>query len=137
MENVMHKSQIFVVDDNVELLEELEKLLQSGGYEVTAISEGDRLFQEAYKKKPDLVLLDLKMTPKTGFEIADEMKHSSILKDVPVIAMTGFFNEKQHFLMMKLCGIKAAIFKPFHPVNLIAKIEFALGHRPEEYDTDA
>src|SRR5277367_1158967 len=130
------KPLIMIVDDNVELLEELENLLKLGGYDVIAISDGTRVFDAALKNKPDLILLDLKMSPKSGFQIADEARNSLLLKDVPVIAMTGFFTEKQHFLMMKLCGIKTSILKPFRPLNLITKIEFALGNRLEEYDVD-
>ncbi len=130
------KPLVMIVDDNVELLEELENLLKLGGYDVIAISDGTQVFEVALKNKPDLILLDLKMSPKSGFQIADEARNSLILKDVPVIAMTGFFTEKQHFLMMKLCGIKTSILKPFRPLNLITKIEFALGNRLEEYETD-
>jgi len=130
------KPRILIVDDNVELLEELENLLSMGGYDVTALSDGTQVFDVALKNKPDLILLDLKMSPKSGFQIADEARNSLFLKDVPVVAMTGFFTEKQHFLMMKLCGIKTSILKPFRPLNLITKIEFALGNRLEEYDTD-
>ena len=130
------KPLIMVVDDNVELLEELENLLRLGGYDIIALSDGTQVFDAALRNKPDLILLDLKMSPKTGFQIADEIRNSLHLKNTPVIAMTGFFTEKQHFLMMKLCGIKTSILKPFRPLNLITKIEFALGNRLEEYDTD-
>jgi len=130
------KALIMIVDDNVELLEELENLLKLGGYDVIAISDGTKVFDTALKNKPDLILLDLKMSPKSGFQIADEVRNSLLLKGVPVIAMTGFFTEKQHALMMKLCGIRTSILKPFRPLNLITKIEFALGNRLEEYETD-
>jgi DNA-binding response OmpR family regulator len=129
------KPRIMIVDDNVELLEELENLLNLGGYNVSAISDGTKVLEAALKDKPDLILLDLKMSPKSGFQIADEARHSSVLKNIPIVAMTGFFTEKQHFLMMKLCGIKTSILKPFRPLNLITKIEFALGNRLEEFDT--
>jgi len=124
-----------IVDDNAELLEELEDMLELGGYDVIALSDGNKALDVALKNKPDLILLDLKMSPKSGFQIADETRNSLALKDVPIIAMTGFFTEKQHLLMMKLCGIKTSILKPFWPVNLISKIEFALGNRLE-CDTD-
>jgi len=136
MENTGSSSRILVVDDNEELLQELQTMLELGGYDVIAMSDSSDAFDVAFKKKPNVILLDLKMSPKTGFQIADEVRNSLLLKDVPVIAMTGFFTEKEHLLMMKLCGIKISILKPFQPVNLIAKIEFALGHRPEEYDPD-
>lgn len=125
---------IMIVDDNIELLEELENLLKLASYDVIAISDCTKVFETALKNKPDLILLDLKMSPKSGFQIADEARDSLFLKDVPVVAMTGFFTEKQHLLMMKLCGIKTAILKPFRPLNLFTKIEFALGNRLEEFD---
>lgn len=134
--NTRVKPLIMVIDDNVELLEELENLLTLGGYDVIAISDGTKVLDTASKHKPDLILLDLKMSPKSGFQIADEARNSPLLNDVPVIAMTGFFTEKQHLLMMKLCGIGSSILKPFRPLNLISKIEFALGNRLEEYNND-
>jgi DNA-binding response OmpR family regulator len=134
--SVRTKPLIMIVDDNVELLEELENLLKLGGYDIIAISDGTKVFDSALKNKPDLILLDLKMSPKSGFQIADEARNSQILKNIPLVAMTGFFTEKQHFLMMKLCGIKTSILKPFRPLNLITKIEFALGNRLEEYEAD-
>ncbi len=130
------KPFFMIVDDTVDILQELENLLKLGGYDVLATSDGTHVIDDAIKNKPDLILLDLKMSPKSGFQIADEVRNSLLLKDIPVIAMTGFFTEKQHFLMMKLCGIKTSILKPFRPLNLITKIEFALGNRLEEYDTD-
>lgn len=130
------KPVIMVVDDNEELLEELENLLRLGGYDVIAVSDSTKAVDTAVNSRPDLILLDLKMSPKSGFQIADEARNQAPLKGIPVIAMTGFFTEKQHMLMMKLCGIKTAILKPFRPLNLITKIEFALGNRLEEDVTD-
>ena len=127
MEGKKLKPLIMIVDDNIELLEELENLLKLGGYDVITLSDGTKAFEMAFKNKPDLMLLDLRMSPKSGFQIADETSKSSYLKDIPVVAMTGFFTEKQHSLMMKLCGIKAVILKPFRPINLFTKIEFVLG----------
>lgn len=128
--------KIMIVDDNAELLEELERMLSTAGYDVIVVSDSAAAFEEALKNAPDILLLDLKMTPKSGFQIAHELRHSWLMKDVPIIAMTGFFTEKEHILMMKLCGIKSFILKPFNPVDLISKLEFALGRRTEEYDPE-
>jgi DNA-binding response OmpR family regulator len=124
--------KIMIVDDNYELLEELEEMLKLGGYDVEIVHNSSMACMEAHRIKPDLILLDLKMSPKSGFQVADELRHSTHMKEVPIIAMTGFFTEQEHILMMKLCGIKIFILKPFNPVNLIAKIEFALGRSQNE-----
>lgn len=134
--HVQKKPRILVVDDNVELLEEVEHMLDRKGYEVDTLNDGGMVFEEALKEKPDVILLDLKMSPKSGFQIADELTHSFVLKDIPIIAMTGFFTDAQHYLMMKLCGIKTVILKPLKPPSLISKIEFALGRRLQDSETE-
>ncbi len=126
--------RIMIVDDNRELLEELQEILTERGYEVETVVDSVQAFDMAHVIKPDLIIVDLKMIPKSGFQVADELRHSLQMKNVPIIAMTGFFTEKEHILMMKLCGIKTFILKPFKPSSLIAKIEFALGRRTEEYN---
>ncbi|MBF0491101.1 MAG: response regulator, partial [Candidatus Omnitrophica bacterium] len=75
---------------------------------------------------PDLIITDLKMKPKSGFQLADELHNSFQTKAIPIIAITGFFTEKEHMLMMKMFGMKHAILKPFNPSDLIAKIESVL-----------
>jgi len=63
------KPLIMIVDDNVELLEELENLLKLGGYDVIALSDGTKVLETALKNKPDLILLDVKMSPKAVFKL--------------------------------------------------------------------
>ena len=134
---VLENARILIIDDNMELLEEVQEMLIQSGYQVEVVSDSAKAFTSAHVVRPDLILMDLKMSPKTGFQVADELRHSVHMKDIPIIAMTGFFTEKEHILMMKLCGIKLFILKPFKPVNLIAKIEFALGRRAEDFDDQA
>lgn len=118
--------KIMIVDDDVELLEELKEILTFNNYEVEAMPNSAMAFDVAYKLKPDLVILDLKMKPKSGFQLADELHNTFKTKDIPVIAITGFFTEKEHVLMMKMCGIKNILLKPFDPENLLAKIASVL-----------
>ena len=127
-------ARIMIVDDDVELLEELKEVLSFNNYQVEVMPNSALAFEVAEKLTPDLIILDLKMKPKSGFQLADEIRNSFKTKNIPIIAITGFFTEKEHILMMKLCGIKTFILKPFSPVNLITKVEFALGRRREEYD---
>lgn len=125
--------KILIVDDNTELLEELEEMLEGHGYEVDTLSNSELAFVRAFQIQPQLVIVDLKMSPKSGFQVADEFRNSYQMKHIPIIAMTGFFTEKEHILMMKLCGIKNYMLKPLQPLNLVAKIEFALGRSMEDH----
>jgi DNA-binding response OmpR family regulator len=118
--------RIMIIDDDPELLDELKEALSFQNYEVEAISNSAQAFDKAYELKPDLIILDIKMSPKTGFQLANEFRNSLETKYIPIIAITGFFVEKEHLLMMKVFGMKHVILKPFNLPELIEKVETAL-----------
>lgn len=119
----MMPRKIMIVDDDKEFLEELNEILLLSGYEVIAVNEAESVLETAVKTKPDLILMDLKMPVKTGFQIADELRHFTELSHIPVLAMSGFFTKKEHQLLMKICGIKKCLKKPFNPLDVITQIE--------------
>jgi DNA-binding response OmpR family regulator len=112
-----------IVDDNREFAQELKETLVLSGYEVVVYYDGKTALEHVEREAPDVVLLDLKMEGKSGFQVADEMKFGKSTKDIPIIAITGYFTEEQHRELMSICGIKACILKPFNPLDVIAKIE--------------
>lgn len=117
------RKKIMVVDDNKEFLEELTELLTLSDYDTEVFTSGMSALKEADKVKPDLILLDLKMNGKSGFQVAEELKEIPGVASVPIIAMTGYYTEKEHAMLMKVCGIKACLTKPFNPLDVITKIE--------------
>ncbi|MDD5449774.1 MAG: response regulator [Candidatus Omnitrophica bacterium] len=119
----MIKKRIMLVDDNKEFLEELNETLTLGGYETAIFSDGQTALKSVYEVKPDLILLDLKMEGKNGFQVADELSRSPETKDIPIIAMTAFYTKDEHRPLMHTCGIRAHVIKPFNPLDIIAKIE--------------
>jgi DNA-binding response OmpR family regulator len=123
------KTKILVVDDDKEFLEEVQEMLTLSGYEIAVASDPDLALEKILTEKPSIMLLDLKMAPKSGFQIADELVNKLGLKNIFIIAMTGFFTEKEHNVFMKLCGIKKCILKPIKPLDLIANIEFGAEKR--------
>jgi DNA-binding response OmpR family regulator len=115
-----------IVDDDEELLGELQDTFVSSGYEVNAISDPLLALNTAKKINPDAILVDLQMPKMSGFELAGKLRRFSGSKRVPIIAMTAFFTEEEHSLLMKLCGIKNCLKKPFNPIEAIKHIEASL-----------
>ena len=118
--------KILIIDDDKEFLEEIQELLTLTGYQIHVSSDGENALSLVRTLKPDIIFLDLKMSPKSGFQVADELRNALGMKDTAVIAMTGFFTEKEHTLLMKMCGIRTCIIKPVKPLDLISKIEFEI-----------
>jgi DNA-binding response OmpR family regulator len=117
--------RILIVDDDREFLDELRQTLELSGYELIAVDDADLALDVARKVRPAAVLLDLKMPKKSGFQLADELRHLSELADVPIIAMSAFYKQN-HQGLLDMCGIKKCLVKPFQPLDVIAEIEEAL-----------
>jgi chemosensory pili system protein ChpA (sensor histidine kinase/response regulator) len=118
----MTAKKIMLVDDNIEFLEEFKEILFFNGYEVVAISDAVSVLKAALTMQPDVILLDLKMPHKSGLQLAYELKHSTKVAHIPIIAMTGFLKE-ENISFMNICGIEKCIEKPFYPPEAIIQIE--------------
>lgn len=121
----MKKPKILIIDDDEEFLSELKEMLELSGYEMTAISDSTRTTEITAVGSVDVILLDLKMPGKSGFELAYELSRFPGFQDVPILAMTGLYKEEYEPLFVT-CGIKKCLKKPLHPLSVIAEIEAVL-----------
>lgn len=117
--------KVMIVDDNKEFLEELQETLALSGYEMVAVDDANRALEIARCERPDCIVLDLKMPGKSGFQLADELRHVSGFEVLPIIAMTGFFKD-DYVPLMDVCGITKYLRKPFNPLDIITQIEAVL-----------
>lgn len=124
----MAKQKVMIVDDDKEFLHELGEILTHSGYEMVVVNESALALDVAAKIQPDVILIDLKMPNKTGFQLADELRRLSGFEQIPIIAMTGFFKDGYRPLL-NICRIKKCLKKPFNPLDVIAEIEGAIAER--------
>jgi len=117
--------RIMIIDDDPDILEELKDFL-CFNYDVRTLFNSANAFDIARELSPDLIIMDMNMFPKTGFQLAKEFRDSLETKSIPIIAITGFYIEKEHTLMMKLSGMKRIVLKPFIFGNLLEEIEAAI-----------
>jgi CheY-like chemotaxis protein len=118
--------KIMIVDDDLELLEEIKEMLIFAKYDVEAVGNSSLAYEKACELQPDLIITDLKMRPKSGFQLAHELQSSLKTKSIPVIALTGFFAEKEHASMLETYSIKHTISKSANAVDFLAKIKSVL-----------
>lgn len=117
--------KVIVIDDDVQFLAEIHRLLTVKGYDVKTLSDGAFAAVEVCRLKPDVVLLDLKMRGESGFEIAEELRQNAETSKIPIIGITGFYTEKEHSLFIQMCGIKRCLIKPIKPEDLFKSLEDA------------
>ena len=101
-------------------------------YDVVTVNSGARALRYLEKNKPDLILLDIRMMPKDGFETLREIRDMKDRADIPVIMLTGMEDKKSVMEGIKL-GICDYILKPFFPDDLRERIHRALESSEEKH----
>lgn len=122
----MEKIRILLVDDDRQNSEFLRKFLEVEGYEVTYAENGRKGWEAFSAAKPDLVLLDVNMPVKNGFELAQLIRERD--RDVIIFFLTDRTEKADRLKGFDLKG-NDYIPKPFYPEELIAKIKERFEHR--------
>lgn len=113
---------ILIVDDIAKNIQLLGKVLDNQGYGVVAVTDSDRVLQTAKKHEPDLILLDIMMPGKSGYEVCEELKADQDLSDIPIIFLTARSEEEDVIKGLNLGG-SDYVTKPFNSGELLARIK--------------
>jgi two-component system alkaline phosphatase synthesis response regulator PhoP len=117
---------ILVVDDDPEIVTLLSTRLGKRGYKITTANDGTRALELAKQDKPDLVLLDVMMPGKSGWEVARSLKQDPETQDVKIVMVTAI-GEKTNEITAPIYGADAHIDKPFEFEKLERVITQLLG----------
>ena len=116
-------AKILIVEDEPDMVEGLRDNLVYEGYEVMSAADGETGLLRAAKESPDLILLDIMLPGKNGYQICREMRSKGI--NVPVIMLTAKSQEVDKVLGLEL-GADDYITKPFSIRELLARIKAVL-----------
>lgn len=83
------KKFILVVDDDPDLVESVSLKLESENFKVEKAYDGVEALEKIKEKQPDLVLLDVMMPRKNGYDLCDELKTDDQFKDIVVVLLTA------------------------------------------------
>ncbi len=118
-------AKILVADDEQNIIQLLRMYLRQGGYEVVTASNGQQALDRFQTESPDLVLLDLMMPERDGFDVCTEIRKRS---DVPVIMLTARSDDVDKIVGLEM-GADDYITKPFNPREVVARVKAALRRR--------
>jgi DNA-binding response OmpR family regulator len=114
--------KIMIIEDEQNIRQDLRLLLQSASYEVTVPEGFDRIPEEVALASPDLILLDIHLPGKNGWEVCQAIRQNH---DVPVIFVTSDDQTASEINGM-LLGADDYITKPYHPSLLLARVAAVL-----------
>ncbi len=124
----LQKSLILVADDDPEILSLLGIRLRKAGFEVIEAADGDETLAKVREAQPDLVVLDVMMPGKTGWEVAKELRHDSQHGNIGIVMLTAV-GERLNEMTSPLYGADAFVDKPFEFALLEEKIRTVLKQR--------
>ena len=116
--------RVLVVDDEPQILRALRAGLRGHGYDVQTAIDGEDALDQIALHPPDIVILDLVMPGKSGFDVVQEMRTWST---IPIIVLSARGEERDKVTALDL-GADDYLTKPFGMSELLARIRVALRH---------
>ena len=118
---------LLLADDEPNILVSLEFLMRREGYEVLLARDGQETLEAIREHRPDLVLLDVMMPRKNGFEVCQEVRASEDIKHTPILMLTAKGRDTDVAKGLAL-GANGYMTKPFSTRELVDKVKELLEH---------
>lgn len=115
-----------IIDNNKSFLETTRDILQNAGYHVVALSDPFKAEECVKKEKPDVMILDILMHGRSGFDILQDFDDKNICRKTPKILLTILDNPVER-IVARARGVEEYSTKPLNPDDLIGKIKKCLG----------
>ena len=119
--------RVLVVEDDDDIRDLLSELLEEQGYEVTTARDGEEAVQVIDAEPPALVISDVRMPRRDGFELVHALRERRETADVPILLLSAN-TRKEEFLDGLERGADDYLEKPIDPVELLARVRVHLRH---------
>lgn len=121
----MAGKKVLIVDDEPNLTRSMTFILRKEGYDVEVAVNGEEAIEKARKTKPQLMLLDVMMPKKNGYEVCQDIREDPQLKSMHIIMLTAKGQEVDREKGMSM-GADEFITKPFSPGLIVERVNAAL-----------
>lgn len=121
----MLKQRILVVDDDYEVVRLMRGYLEQAGYDVLVAYNGETALHILRSEHPDLVLLDLMLPDRDGWDITRIVRNDPVLTHTPIIMLTARVTDTDKILGLEL-GADDYVTKPYNPREVVARVSARL-----------
>jgi DNA-binding response OmpR family regulator len=118
--------KILIADDEPNIVTALEFLLSRAGFELCIVRDGEAALKAIAEFQPDLVLLDVMMPLRNGFEVCQMIRENAAWRQVKVVMLTAKGRDTEVSKGLAL-GADAYVSKPFSTKDLVDRVKELLG----------
>ncbi|HEY5931465.1 MAG TPA: response regulator [Nitrospira sp.] len=118
-------SKIMIVDDSYAELQLIESYLKAAQHTVVSLSTADGLEDKIAAEKPDIIVLDVVMPGRNGFQACRDLKTDARFKSIPIVLCTSKGQESDKFWGQQQ-GANGHVVKPFKSEELLQAVKLAL-----------
>ncbi len=119
-------TKVLIADDEPNIVISLEFLMAREGYEVVVAGDGEEALEQIERHAPDLVLLDVMMPKRNGYEVCQQIRSTPRWRDIKVIMLTAKGRDAEVAKGLAL-GADAYMTKPFSTKDLVQQVKRVLG----------
>ncbi|MBD3311419.1 MAG: response regulator [Candidatus Magasanikbacteria bacterium] len=120
------KIHVLLIEDDNFLIDIYKTKFEMEGFKVSVCDNGEQGLADAKKKKPDVVLLDILLPKKDGFEVLKELKADKNTEDIPVILLTNLGQKDDVDKGLELGAVDYLIKAHYKPSETVDKVKNAL-----------
>jgi len=129
------QARVLIADDDPDVRESLKLILEGTSHKLTFAANGEEVMEKVNEQIPDLLVLDLLMPKKDGFEVIKELKKEPKYSKIPILILTSVkkeASERRYELETGLSlGVDDYIEKPINPQDFIHRIEKILNRQKD------
>jgi CheY-like chemotaxis protein len=123
--------KILLADDSITIQKVIELTFSDEDFDVVTVGNGRLALEKMAEVRPDIVLCDIIMPEKDGYDVCEQIKHDPKYAHVPVLLLTGAFEPFDQERAAR-AGYDGSLAKPFEPETLIAKVKELLSRAPAQ-----
>lgn len=116
------KRTILIVDDEEDVLDLLQLVFETSGFEVRRAATGKSAVSSAYEQPPDVVLLDVMMPEMDGWQVLRTLKGDERTRQVPVVMLSARAERRDKMIGLQE-GAEGYIAKPFSPAEVVREVQ--------------
>ncbi|MGH9315764.1 MAG: response regulator [Thermoanaerobaculia bacterium] len=118
--------KILLADDSLTIQKVVELTFSDGEFELVCVSNGQKALERVREERPDLILADVVMPEKNGYEVCEAIKSNPATARIPVVLLSGTFEPFDRERAERI-GSDAVVSKPFDSQQLLVQVEDLLG----------